>query len=109
MSKENKKLSMMLDVMCEGFRSLQSQVVDLIGNTSRESGSHATMKRKDRSNDNINVINSNISNTNHMEYSSSEDSCKKQCGLSKKVSKVQIRTNPSDTAPVSTQTNPFSA
>ncbi|KAJ8634814.1 hypothetical protein MRB53_009081 [Persea americana] len=97
-SKENEKLNMMLDVMYGGLQSLQSQVIDLMGKTSSETGSNASKKRKDEGNDNRNVINGNISYTNHMECSSSEDSCKKQCSLSKKVSNIQIRTNPSDTA-----------
>lgn len=106
MSKENEKLNMMLDVMCGGFRSLQSQVIDLMGKTSSETGSNASKKRKDEGHDNRNVINSNISYTNNMECSSSEDSGKKQCSLSKKISSVQIRTNPSDTALVSAQIQP---
>lgn len=106
MSKENEKLNMMLEVMCGSFRSLQSQVMDLMGKTSSETGSNASKKRKDEGHDNRNVINSNISYNNHMECSSSEESCKKQCSLSKKVSSIQIRTSPSDTALVSTQIQP---
>ncbi|KAJ8641202.1 hypothetical protein MRB53_017896 [Persea americana] len=96
LSEENEKLNKMLGAMCEGFRSLSSQMLDLTGKTPVEAVSPGSRKRKEENHDNNNIINSNFGCTNHVESSSSEDSLKKQCRFSK-VSKVHVRTRPYDT------------
>lgn len=96
MSEENEKLNKMLGVMCEGFRSLQSQMLDLTSKTTVENGSPGSRKRKEESHD------------NHVESGSSEDSWKKQCKFASKVSTVHVRTDPSDTTLVSPLIRPIS-
>lgn len=99
-SEENQKLNKMLGVMCEGFRSLSSQMLDLTSKTPVKDVSPGSRKRKEEHHDYNNVINSNFGCTNYVESSSSEDSLKKQCRFSK-ASKIHVRTGPYDTTLVS--------
>ncbi|XP_058114101.1 probable WRKY transcription factor 40 [Magnolia sinica] len=94
-SEENERLNKMLRTMCDKFVSLQNQVIDMMNQMPEEQP--ASKKRKAESHDNQNQINGSISYGTHMESSSSEDSSKKQHGPPKaKISKLHVRTDPSD-------------
>ncbi|XP_058067618.1 probable WRKY transcription factor 40 [Magnolia sinica] len=98
-TEENEKLNTVLGVVCQNFRSLQNQMFELMNKASE--GQTPWRKRKQESLE-INDIKSNetkgnINHISHVESSSSEDSCKKQCRLVKtKISKAYVRTEPSD-------------
>ncbi|XP_077222834.1 putative WRKY transcription factor 40 [Tasmannia lanceolata] len=101
-SEENEKLSKMLSSMCKKYWVLQSQVADLKSKSTEkeiEGSVSSSRKRKDESheNNNSNGINENANYINPIESSSSEDSCKKACRLTKtKTFKAYLRIDPSD-------------
>ncbi|KAG9456295.1 hypothetical protein H6P81_000803 [Aristolochia fimbriata] len=111
-SEENQKLTQMLSVVCENFWALQSQMRGLTGK-SMDKEPTSSRKRKEESlgldihhdytskvpaviNGNAGV---NYSSSDQVESTSSEESaCKKQCKIpNTKISKLYVRTDPSDT------------
>ncbi|KAK1288827.1 putative WRKY transcription factor 40 [Acorus calamus] len=117
MKEENKRLTETLSAMYENYITLQSRLGDVASMTSEKDtmlALHPSRKRKAENNQeaksdvididgsiNCNFNNNNINNNNNnnVESSSSEDSCKKLKEDPKtKVSRVHVRTEPSDTS-----------
>ncbi|XP_068648873.1 probable WRKY transcription factor 40 [Aristolochia californica] len=101
-SEENQKLTLMLSVMCENFWALQSQLKDLTPKAlEKEPASSRKRKEESLSLDDWSkvAVNGNGVNLNsRVDSSSSEESaCKKHCKSPKtKISKIIVRTDPSD-------------
>lgn len=94
---ENDNLNKMLSALCTNFSSLQSQVMDLVSRTANEELASAKKRKNEHGHQN-NLSSGSINFSNHMDCSSSEDSSKKVCRLRQtKISKLCIRTDPSDT------------
>ncbi|XXG58892.1 hypothetical protein AAC387_Pa04g1081 [Persea americana] len=100
-ARENQKLNEMLNEMKEKFYNLQNQMLDLI-NQAPDKETAQTRKRKEEDRDDTKPSNGKGDSSNHVESSSSEeDSGKKQCKLPKtKISKLSVRTDPSDSSMV---------
>ncbi|XVE97341.1 hypothetical protein REPUB_Repub03eG0011300 [Reevesia pubescens] len=93
-SAENKKLTEMLTVLCEHYNSLKNQFMELVSKNSENEAS-ISKKRKAECEDYTNMI--RFSTANAESSCSDEESCKKpkEC-IRAKISRVHVRTNPSD-------------
>ncbi|XP_068652759.1 probable WRKY transcription factor 40 [Aristolochia californica] len=101
-SEENQKLTQMLSVMCENYWALQCQVRDM-SSKALEKEPALSRKRKEESLNlddcsKLEVNRNGVYHISHVDSSSSEESaCKKQCKFpGSKISKLYVRTDPSD-------------
>lgn len=103
MSAENKKLTEMLNVLCENYNVLRSQLMDYMSKNPDKELSPSRKRKSESSNNNIND-NTVAMNRNSESSSTDEESCKKpkEEVIKSKVSKVYVRTQASDASLVST-------
>nr|AMO00378.1 WRKY transcription factor 10 [Manihot esculenta] len=96
-SAENKKLTEMLNVLCENYNVLRSQLMDYMSKNPDKELSPSRKRKSESSNNNIND-NTVAMNRNSESSSTDEESCKKpkEEVIKSKVSKVYVRTQASD-------------
>ncbi|KAL8250240.1 hypothetical protein R6Q59_033933 [Mikania micrantha] len=98
LSAENKKLTEMLTILCENYNVLQKQLADYTNKNPTPSDSTNNSKKRK-----LEAISQIINNERGISESSSsdEDSCKKpiqEQHIKSKISRVCVRTDPSDTS-----------
>ncbi|XP_010942101.1 WRKY transcription factor WRKY76 [Elaeis guineensis] len=104
MSEENKKLSELLGAMCTNYSTLRSQFFDFMSTSPKELGSISpSRKRKRESLETVGFNDKTYERTdsfsNRVESLSSEDSCKRLGEDTKpKITKVYVKTDPSDSS-----------
>lgn len=106
-SAENKKLTEMLTVVCENYNALRSHVMEYMSkNAEKSSDLSPSRKRKcESSNNDGNNYNAVVVNGASESSSTDEDSPKKprEEKITAKISRVYVRTEPSDTSLVSAE------
>ncbi|WOL05553.1 hypothetical protein Cni_G14282 [Canna indica] len=96
-NQENKRLKEVLATMAANYSTLQSQMSELMSKTSSEGGSFSSGTKRKRD---IDITHSKRNNNNNSDSStSSEDSCKRvKEDCKPKLSKLYVRTDPSDSS-----------
>ncbi|KAK6911071.1 WRKY domain [Dillenia turbinata] len=100
-SAENKRLTEMLAVMCENYNALRSQVMNYMAKIPQKetNNTYVSKKRKAESLSNCSK-NNKEANANSDSISTDDDSMKKTRAetIKSKISRVYVRTDPSDTS-----------
>ncbi|KAJ0984293.1 hypothetical protein J5N97_002649 [Dioscorea zingiberensis] len=98
MNEENERLSEMLHTMYEKYSTLQNQLTDMMSETASEGGGSASPERK-RKRESPRSHNEVVPNVT-MESTSSDESLKplKDDQVKSKITKVYVRTDPSDSS-----------
>ncbi|KAK6912318.1 WRKY domain [Dillenia turbinata] len=100
-SAENKKLTEMLTMMCENYSVLRSQVMNYVAKIPRKETNNTNVSKKRRAECLGNCSSNNKeANGNSESISTDDDSMKKTraATIKSKISRVYVRTDPSDTS-----------